>query len=194
MKCTAQITQTKPPVHLCDFPEVNHELRNFELEEEMADTQAVVKLGHSLRKEHKIKVRQPLASAHIVCVDNKRLLALKRQEKLICEELNVHKVEFSDKEEGFVEFICKPNFRVLGKKVGSKMRSVQKIIKGFSREQLQVFIDGGSLEIEAELETFTLTLEDVQVERRAYCSFRIWNYNCIGHPSNGRFTHRGNFS
>lgn len=153
-------------VHLCDFPEVELELRNLELEEEMGATQTVVGLGHSLRKEHKIKVRQPLGRAHAICADGACLAALKRQDKLIREELNVHTVEFSDREEAFVELICKPNFRVLGKKVGPKMRAMQAIIGAFSREQLQVLLDGGSFDVDVDGEAFTLTPEDVQVERK----------------------------
>jgi len=132
----------------------------------MAATQTVVSCGHSLRKEHKIKVRQPLKKAHAICADSDRLAALKRQELLICEELNVHTVEFSDKEEEFVQLICKPNFRVLGKKVGSKMRAMQEVIGAFTSVQMQTLLAGDALEVEVEGESFTLTPEDVEVERK----------------------------
>jgi isoleucyl-tRNA synthetase len=153
-------------VHLCDFPEVELKLHNLELEKEVEAAQTLVGLGHSLRKEQKIKVRQPLGRAHAICADRTYLAALKRQDKLIREELNVHTVEFLDREESFVQLICKPNFRVLGKKVGPKMRAIQAIIGTFSHEQLQILLDGGSLDINVEREAFTLTSEDVQVERK----------------------------
>ena len=47
-------------VHLCKFPEADKKLRHPQLEEEMTLVQQVVGLGHSLRKENKLKVRQPL--------------------------------------------------------------------------------------------------------------------------------------
>ncbi|MDN3506668.1 MAG: isoleucine--tRNA ligase [Simkaniaceae bacterium] len=152
-------------VHLCDFPLADEALRDEELEREMASAQIVVSNAHALRKEHKLKVRQPLQAAHVITADDKALNALKRQENLIAEELNVHKVEFSSNEEEFVALICKPNFRVLGKKVGPKMRVAQGAIKDFDQKQMATLLNGKTLDIELEGETFTLTPEDVAVER-----------------------------
>ena len=46
-------------VHLCDYPPYHPESRDENLEDEMSAVQKTVSLGHSLRKEHKLKVRQP---------------------------------------------------------------------------------------------------------------------------------------
>jgi isoleucyl-tRNA synthetase len=153
-------------VHLCDFPTVDKPSRDEELEREMTSAQIVVSNAHALRKEHKLKVRQPLKTAHVITADPKALAALKRQEHLIAEELNVHEVAFSENEEEFVSLICKPNFRVLGKKVGPKMRLAQKVIEDFDQTQMATLLTGGTLAIELDGETFTLTPEDVAVERQ----------------------------
>ncbi len=84
----------------------------------MAAVQVTTSLGHALRKEHKLKVRQPLAAAHLVSADERILSFLKDQQQLIADELNVKKVTFSSKEEAFVSLKAKPNFSILGKKVG----------------------------------------------------------------------------
>ncbi|NGX60262.1 MAG: hypothetical protein KR126chlam3_01432, partial [Chlamydiae bacterium] len=152
-------------VHLCDYPLPEPALRDASLEKEMKATQIVVSNAHALRKEHKLKVRQPLKAAHVITADEELLTALKRQEKLIAEELNVHNVAFSNKEEEFVTLICKPNFRVLGKKVGPKMPIAQEVIKKFDQKQLAILLKGESLEIDLEGESFTLTPEDVSVQR-----------------------------
>lgn len=153
-------------VHLCDFPKALETLRASDLEEEMSLTKTVVSSGHSLRKEHKVKVRQPLSKAHVISADEKRLSALKRQEHLICEELNVHTVTFSNRESEFVAMVCKPNFRVLGKKVGGKMRAIQEVIKAFSDQEMGTLFAAKPLDVQVEGETFTLTSEDVEIERR----------------------------
>jgi len=153
-------------VHLCDYPLVDNSLRDEELEREMASAQIVVSNAHALRKEHKLKVRQPLKTAHVITADEKALVALKRQENLIAEELNVHTVTFSGKEEEFVALICKPNFRVLGKKVGPKMRAAQETIKNFDQKKMATLLGGSTLDIDLEGEIFTLTPEDVAVERQ----------------------------
>lgn len=152
-------------VHLTDFPEEDKTLRDLELEQEMAATQIVVSNAHALRKEHKLKVRQPLKQAHVIVADETLLSALKRQEGLIAEELNVHSVAFSSNEAEFVALKCKPNFRVLGKKVGPKMRAAQALIEAFEKEQMQTLMDGQPVDIIIEGEKITLTPEDVAVER-----------------------------
>jgi isoleucyl-tRNA synthetase len=134
----------------------------------MASVQAVVSAAHALRKEHKLKVRQPLAKAHVICADENTLESLRRQTQLIAEELNVKEVEFHQDETEFVALIAKPNFRVLGKKVGKLMTAVQKAIAGFDQTQLKVLMSGRNIEIRLEGEMIVLTPEDVSVERKVH--------------------------
>lgn len=153
-------------VHLCDFPRYQATLRKEELELEMASVQTVVSCGHALRKDHKLKVRQPLAKAHVVSSDEKVLQALRRHEHLIAEELNVKEIVFHADESSFVALIAKPNFRLLGKKVGKWMNAVHREIQLFDQSQLQELLMGRSVNIEVESEKIQLTPEDVTVERK----------------------------
>lgn len=152
-------------VHLCDFPVYHKGLRNEKLEMEMEAVQMTVSLGHALRKEHKLKVRQPLAAAHLVSSDEKLLSFLKDQSQLIADELNVKQVTFSEKEEAFVSLKAKPNFRVLGKKVGKLMKTAQAVIEQFDQEELNTLLTKEKLEVQLDDQHVILTLEDVQVER-----------------------------
>lgn len=153
-------------IHLTDFPVVNLALRDEALEKQMSFVQSVVSIGHSLRKEHKIKVRQPLAKAHMIAVDGTVLAALKQKEHLIAEELNVKELVYHEDESLFVELIAKPNFRVLGKKVGSKMNSVKKSLETLDRTQLERLLNKEMIEIFVEGEMIPLTSEDIMVERK----------------------------
>jgi isoleucyl-tRNA synthetase len=152
-------------VHLCFFPKMQSELRDVNLEEEMEAVQSVVSLGHSLRKEHKLKVRQPLAKACIICPDLKKLEALKRQEMLIGDELNVREVVFDGDESNYVTLSAKPNFRVLGKKVGKLMNEVGLHIQKLPRNELYQLLDGQSVTLSVSGERFVLTPEDVEIAR-----------------------------
>ncbi|MGR3973989.1 MAG: isoleucine--tRNA ligase [Candidatus Rhabdochlamydia sp.] len=152
-------------VHLCSFPEVNEPLRNQELEMEMMKVQQIVSLGHSLRKEHQLKVRQPLATAHIVCANPEVLEAVKRQKELIQDELNVKQIEFHEEESQFVILKAKPHFRILGKKVGPLMNAVQMEIQKLSLESLQKVLNHQTVEITVEGVVIVLTSEDIAVER-----------------------------
>jgi isoleucyl-tRNA synthetase len=152
-------------VHLCAYPKGEAKLRDCLLEKEMEATQSVVSSGHALRKEHKLKVRQPLKRTHVVTGDPELLAALKRQEALIKEELNVHEVLFSSDEEAFVKLVCKPNFRVLGKKVGPKMRFVQEKISQLGQKQMRDLLSGLEVAMDVEGEEIVLTAEDLAVDR-----------------------------
>lgn len=153
-------------VHLCDYPEYHPERRDEALEQAMAAVQTTVSLGHSLRKEHKLKVRQPLPAAHIASEDKRVLGFLQDQQHLIAEELNVKELVFDKDEKEFVVLKAKPNFRVLGKKVGKLMPSVQKLIDKFNHEQLMTLLNGGEVSLQVDGEAVLLTPEDVQVERQ----------------------------
>lgn len=153
-------------VHLCAYPEYHVERRDEDLEAAMAAVQSTVSLGHSLRKEHKLKVRQPLSKAHVISTDARTLQFLKEQQHLIADELNVKSVDFADDESLFVELKAKPNFRVLGKKVGKLMKAAQQAIDKFDQKKLAVLLKGESLPITIEGEEIILTPEDVQVDRQ----------------------------
>lgn len=152
-------------VHLCDFPEYHPEMRNEPLEQAMAAVQTTVSLGHALRKEHKLKVRQPLPAAHLASGDSQILAFLSSQQHLISEELNVKKILLSDDEQRFVLLKAKPNFRILGKKVGKLMRQVQQAVDAFDHLQLAKLLEGENVELIVEGEAIVITPEDVQVDR-----------------------------
>lgn len=153
-------------VHLCDYPAYDSQLRHESLEKEMLSVQHVVSAGHGLRKEHKLKVRQPLAQAHLVTSHPEVYAALERQKHLVADELNVKQVLLEKEEAAFVQLIAKPNFRVLGKKVGKLMNAAQQVVQGFSQDQLSTLLNGECLTIVVEGQSIVLTPEDVAVERK----------------------------
>lgn len=152
-------------VHLCDYPAYHQETRDLALEDSMAAVQTIVSLGHGLRKEHKLKVRQPLPRAHVVSDDARILHFLQDQQHLIADELNVKEVVFSSNEKQFVSLKAKPNFRILGKKVGKLMKAAQTAIDAFDTKELTALMKGESVPIKLGGEEFVLTPEDVQVDR-----------------------------
>lgn len=157
--------QSADSVHLSSFPSCDESLRDRHLEEAMAAAQTTVSLGHALRKENKLKVRQPLACAHVASADKRILHFLEEQQHLIADELNVKSVVFHSDETPFVRLKAKPNFRVLGKKVGKLMKAAQAEIDQFTQAHLAAFKRGENLKIVIEGETVELTPEDIDVNR-----------------------------
>jgi len=127
-------------VHLSDFPKGRSHI-DTALEKEMAAVQKIAGLGHSLRKEKKIKVRQPLAKAWVIGEGIEEYL------DLIADELNVKSVEIAKDATEFVDISIRPNFRVLGKKVGPKMRAVAAEIAKMPKEARSVVVDGEEIEL-----------------------------------------------
>jgi isoleucyl-tRNA synthetase len=153
-------------VHLCDYPIYQSDLRDLELESEVEAVQKAVSLGHSLRKEYKLKVRQPLAKAHLITSNAQLLKALEKQKQLISDELNVKDIEYHSEEGAFVQWFTKPNFPVLGKKIGKLMPQAQKLIQAFDRTQVQALHEGKSVSIEIAGEKIEISSEDVYIERK----------------------------
>lgn len=149
-------------VHLCAYPKVQQTFQDRQLEQEMEYAQAATKLGHYLRKENGLRVRQPLAKAYVVSSDETVLKALKAKENLIADELNVKEVLFDADETKFVTLVIKPNFRVLGKKVGKEMPKVQEAISHLSHAEKTALLKGESVV----LPMVELTSQDVEVTRQ----------------------------
>lgn len=153
-------------VHLCKYPEYDERKRDEELEKEVEAAQSAVSLGHALRKEYKLKVRQPLSRAHLITSNADLLASLKKQMQLIADELNVKEVELHSDEGKFVQWMAKPNFPVLGKKIGKLIPMAQKVMQGFDRKQIQSLAAGHKLKVVIGGEAVELEPSDVQIERK----------------------------
>lgn len=156
-------TEDEPTsVHLTDFPVAEEKRQDKVLEKGMAILQAAVSLGHSLRKEQKIKVRQPLGTLYLYAEDKE---FLQKEEQLIAEELNVKKIVFVQNEEDFVTYAIKPNFKTLGKKVGRLMPVVQAAILEMPLHLVKSLLKEGSVDLPTQQGCVPLTLDDVQIDK-----------------------------
>jgi isoleucyl-tRNA synthetase len=161
-----KLAQDPESVHLSDFPAYDEKMRDLQLEDAMQIVQRAVSLGHSLRKEKKIKVRQPLSLAYIITPHEKERKLLIQELELIQDELNVEKVEIIADEKEFVRLKPKPNFRVLGKKIGKLMKQAHVCIEALSQSDLERILKGETIELSLGNETIQLTNEDVDVQRQ----------------------------
>ncbi len=152
-----------PSVHLRDYPEVDERFIDLELEEKMSFVETAVKLGRTLRNEKNIKIRQPLSNFTVVANRETTQKAVKEYSELIKEELNVKKVTVIENEEELAKITAKPNFRLLGKKFGSKVKVIAEGISSMSLEDIRIVENGGSVSVGGE----TVTLEDMTVQHES---------------------------
>ena len=82
-------------VHLESWPESRDLTKeDLDLLSEMQKVREIVEVGHSLRKESNIPVRQPLSELRI----KNEELRIKELEQLVLDELNLKKIEYNKKE------------------------------------------------------------------------------------------------
>lgn len=153
-------------VHLADYPSYKNVFRNTHIEAAMSQVQIAVSLGHSLRKTNDLKVRQPLKRAYLISSNPTKLALLQEERMLIADELNVQECVFSSDESQFVTLQAKPNFRILGKKIGKLMKSAQAAISNLTNDQLSTLMNGGTVSIDVEGEKIELNNQEVEVDRK----------------------------
>ena len=135
-------------VHLCDFPTPNAAARDTALEERMAIAQRAVNLGHNLRKQRNLKVRQPLARAVVICAEPGFAERLSPMAPVIAEELNVKAVDFASDESRFVTISAKANYKALGSRLGPRMKAAATAIASLSASDISALLAGKSIPLD----------------------------------------------
>ncbi len=140
-------------VHLERYPRPEAESIDQKLEAQMALARRVVPLARNLREQHKIRVRQPLPLLTILQPAD--LPPWTEQERdtidaIIREELNVKAVAWTVDHATLVTFTAKPNFKVLGQRLGARMKEVAAAAGALTPEQVGTLRDGGTLTLAGE--------------------------------------------
>ena len=140
-------------VHLANFPDVCENLINEEIEEKMDLVRDICSLGRDARETANIKVRQPISE---VILDEKIEDIIGNLDDIIKEELNVKNITYKHDMTAYLTYSLKPNFKVLGKKLGSKIKVLQ--------EQLKTVSSADALKTRSELVTIKLDGEDFTLD------------------------------
>ncbi len=155
--------ETYESVHLSDFPAVEEDLIDIDLEERMKLAQRTSSLVHSIRKKHKIKVRQPLTKILMPVLDKKQEERVGKVSDLIKAETNIKEIQFVDDTSGILVKRIKPNFRKLGKEYGPRMKAISAAIAKFGSGDIVRIEKEGNYVLELNDSPVTLTLEDVEI-------------------------------
>lgn len=150
-------------VHLTDFPTVNEEVIDKELEERMQMSQKFSSMVLSLRKREKIRVRQPLNKIMIPVSDAHFKDQIEKVKELILAEVNVKEVEYIDDNASILVKKVKPNFKALGPRYGKMMKQISNAILGLSAEEIAKFETEGSIELVIEANTIQLVTGDLEI-------------------------------
>ena len=162
-------------VHLADFPLYNSTQVDKSLEERMELAQKISSMVLSLRKKVNIRVRQPLNKILLPVSGDGFRTIVESVKDLILAEVNVKNIEYITDASNMLIKKIKPNFRVLGKKVGSRMNEAAEGINKMIQSDIQKLELEKSFDIIIQNKPFTLVEEDVEISSEDIPGWQVTN-------------------
>ena len=150
-------------VHIFDFPKADKSLIDKDLEERMDIAQSISSMILGLRRKVSIKVRQPLQKIVIPVLDEAFATKIDAVKNIILSEVNVKEIEYLTDGAGVLVKRIKPDFKLLGKKMGKKMKALSTAVQNFTQADISKIEKQGFYDLVVEDETFRLLLEEVEI-------------------------------
>ena len=148
-------------VHLCDFPKVNENLIDKELEASMEEVLDIVVMGRAARNTANIKNRQPIGTMYVRA---ERPLAEMFQ-VVVADELNVKNVEFKEDLSDFTSYTFKPQLKTVGPKYGKLLNGIRTHLSELNgREAMKELENTGSLSFDIDGQNVVLSKEDLLID------------------------------
>jgi isoleucyl-tRNA synthetase len=151
-------------VHLAFWPEYDASLVNSELEERTHVAQQISSMVLSLRKKERIKVRQPLQKIMVPALTDTLASRIENVKDIILAETNVKNLEILRDVAGKITKKVKPNFKVLGAQLGSKMKTFMDAVQQLSQEDIQTFEQQTFFDFQLQGESVRIDLADVEIQ------------------------------
>ena len=150
----------KDSVHLADFPKYDTKLLNDKIDNQMDLVREICSLGRFSREEAGIKVRQPISEI-IIPKSTKKIIG--DLDFIIKEELNVKHIDYSDDMTEYLDYIVKPNFKILGKILGSKVKLLSEVLSRLNNQEIEK-IRNDKLIVNLDGEDFEITEDKVIID------------------------------
>jgi len=150
-------------VHLADYPEPDAGAADEQLDAAMAGARAVVSLGRTIRVDTKTKVRQPLAETVVHYPGDHTAIAPLLD--LIAEELNVQRVAFAESADRFGRWRAKPNFKVLGPRLGGRVKDLAEVLANDDGTLAGTLADGDPVTVRTPGGEVVLSPDDVDLSQ-----------------------------
>ncbi|MBE6141149.1 MAG: isoleucine--tRNA ligase [Firmicutes bacterium] len=157
-------------VHLADFPKYDESLINDALEHKMDLVRTLISVGRNIREENKIRVRQPLPK---ILLDSKNEIIIGDLTNLIKEELNVKEVIFIKDASNYLNYTIKPNFKEVGKILGSNMKEFQSKLEVLNNKMINKLINNETIEMKLNDEVFEINKNMIEVKISAKDGFNV---------------------
>lgn len=149
-------------VHLADFPIADVKTIDKELEQRMQLAQQISSMVLSLRKQHRLRVRQPLQRIMIPLTSDKLKEQVEAVKNLILSEVNIKNIEYISGE-GILVKKVKANFKALGPRYGKLMKQIAAALAGITQPEIAEYEANRRLIIMVEGEQVELVDGDMEV-------------------------------
>ena len=148
-------------IHLTDFPKVNEEFIDKDLEVSMDEVLDIVVLGRAARNSANIKNRQPIGNMYVKAENVLSPFYV----EIIEDELNVKAVEFKDDVEEFVSYSFKPQLKTVGPKYGKLLGKIKEALSNLDgHKAMQELNTDGALNLDFDGEKVVLGRDDLLIE------------------------------
>ena len=148
-------------IHLTDFPKVNEEFIDKDLEVSMDEVLDIVVLGRAARNSANIKNRQPIGNMYVKAENVLSPFYV----EIIEDELNVKAVEFKDDVEEFVSYSFKPQLKTVGPKYGKLLGKIREALTNLDgHKAMQELNTDGALNFDFDGEKVVLGRDDLLIE------------------------------
>lgn len=159
-------------VHLADWPLVDGDRRDDDLEAEMDVARQLVQLGRSARTDARIKVRQPLPRALLLVPPGAELSDPVVEQ--VAAELNVKRVEVVSSLEGLMRYSAVPNFRALGPRLGPLLPGLKDALAAVDGAEVRRALDrDGVYRVTVEGDTVELGPDDVEIRAEEHEEYAL---------------------
>jgi len=148
-------------VHLADYPESDGSRIDDDLDTAMQAVRDIVSLGRTVRTDTKVRVRQPLSRAVVHYPGDHR--ALRPLLDQVIAELNVKEVQFAESAEQLAGWRARPNFRLLGPRLGPMVKEVARALAEDDGSIGGALARGERVEVEAGGERVSIGPGDVEL-------------------------------
>lgn len=152
-------------VHLSFYPTVEETSIDKALEYRMNQARVISSTVLRIRNKISINVRQPLSRIILPTQSVEHRDAVERVKSIILDEVNVKQLEYVDDDSGIVHKSAKPNYPVVGSRLGKKMKAAAARISKLSNEEITAYEANGSIELEIDGEQITFAKSDILVTR-----------------------------
>ncbi len=159
------VPQEENSVHIAFYPPVEETAIDKQLERRMDIARTISSIVLRVRNQIDVNVRQPLSKI-ILPIGKEDQIMVEAVKDIVLDEVNVKDIEYVADDSGIVDKTAKPNFPVLGKRLGKQMKAVTAKINLLNTEDISAFESKGSIDLTLDNgEIIRISSNEMEIQR-----------------------------